>query len=36
MNIERLEQLEHEFLARYPQGFNSPEMVEIGQKTQNE
>ena len=32
MNIERLEQLEHEFLARYPQGFNSPEMVEIGKK----
>ena len=32
MNIERLKQAEHEFLARYPEGFNSPEMKEIGKK----
>ena len=32
MNLERLKQAEHEFLARYPEGFNSPEMKEIGKK----
>jgi len=32
MNIERLKQVESEFLARYPEGFNSPEMKEIGKK----
>ncbi|MCF7833312.1 MAG: hypothetical protein K9N05_07045, partial [Candidatus Marinimicrobia bacterium] len=32
MNIERLKQAEQEFLARYPEGFNSPEMIEIGKK----
>ena len=29
MNIERLKQLEHDFLARYPEGFDSPEMKEV-------
>jgi len=29
MNIQKLKQLEHDFLARYPEGFNSPEMKEI-------
>lgn len=29
MNIERLKQLEHDFLARYPEGFESPDMKEV-------
>ena len=29
MNIQRLKQLEHDFLARYPEGFDSPEMKEV-------
>ena len=29
MNIQKLKQLEHEFLARYPEGFASPEMKEV-------
>lgn len=29
MNIERLKALEHDFLARYPEGFASPEMREV-------
>ncbi len=32
MNIERLKAAEQEFLARYPKGFNSPEMIEVGKK----
>lgn len=32
MNINRLKQAESEFLARYPEGFNSPEMKEVGKK----
>ena len=29
MNIQRLKQLEHDFLARYPEGFDSPDMKVI-------
>ena len=29
MNIDKLKQLEHDFLARYPEGFASPEMKEV-------
>ena len=29
MNIKRLKQLERDFLARYPEGFDSPEMKEV-------
>ena len=32
MNIQRLKQVESEFLSQYPQGFNSPEMKEIVKK----
>lgn len=32
MNLEKLKQAEREFLARYPEGFDSPEMKEIGKK----
>jgi hypothetical protein len=32
MNLEKLKLVEQEFMARYPDGFNSPEMVEIGKK----
>lgn len=32
MNVEKLMKAEHEFLMRYPGGFNHPEMVAIGKK----
>ena len=32
MNLKRLKQAEAEFLARYPGGFNHPDMVTIGKK----
>ena len=32
MNITKLKQAEKAFLNRYPQGFNSPEMMEISKK----
>ena len=32
MNLKRLKQAEAEFLARYPGGFNQPNMVTIGKK----
>lgn len=32
MNKARLHAAEQEFLTRYPKGFNSPEMLEIGKK----
>ena len=32
MNIQRLKQVESEFLARYPEGFASPEMKEMVKK----
>ncbi len=32
MNIQRLKQVESEFLSQYPKGFNSPEMKEIVKK----
>jgi hypothetical protein len=32
MNIERLKQAEQEFLAQHPEGFNSPDMLEISKK----
>ncbi len=32
MNIERLKQAEHEFLMRYPGGFEHPEMLGISKK----
>jgi len=32
MNLKRLKQAEAEFLARYPGGFNHPDMITIGKK----
>ena len=32
MNLEKLSQLEREFFMRYPQGFASPELAEIGKR----
>jgi hypothetical protein len=32
MNINKLKQVEDEFLGRYPGGFEHPEMVEMGKK----
>ncbi len=32
MNIEKLKLFESQFLMRYPDGFYSPEMIEIGKK----
>ena len=32
MNLKRLTQAEAEFLARYPGGFNHPDMITIGKK----
>lgn len=32
MNIEKLKNAERQFLMTYPEGFESPEMVEIGKK----
>jgi hypothetical protein len=32
MNLKRLKQAEAEFLARYPVGFNHPDMITIGKK----
>lgn len=32
MNLERLKQAEMNFLQRYPEGFNHPEMLEISKK----
>ncbi|RKY55978.1 MAG: hypothetical protein DRP93_02330 [Candidatus Neomarinimicrobiota bacterium] len=32
MNIEKLKLVEQEFLAKFPESFNSPEMIEIGKK----
>ena len=32
MNLKRLKEAEKAFLARYPDGFGHPEMVEIGKK----
>lgn len=32
MNIERLKKAEHEFLMRYPGGFEHPDMIEISKK----
>jgi hypothetical protein len=32
MNFKRLKQAEAEFLARYPGGFNHPDMITIGKK----
>ncbi len=32
MNLKRLKQAEAEFLARYPGGFNHPDMMTIGKK----
>jgi len=32
VNIQRLKQVESEFLSQYPKGFNSPEMKEIVKK----
>lgn len=32
MNIQKLKQAEQAFFQMYPQGFNSPEMIEIGKK----
>lgn len=32
MNIEKLKRAEHEFLMRYPGGFENPEMVQISKK----
>lgn len=32
MNIDKLKKAETDFLIRYPQGFESPEMKEIGKK----
>ena len=32
MNLKRLKQAEAEFLARYPGGFNRPDMITIGKK----
>ncbi|PKM94635.1 MAG: hypothetical protein CVU84_08950 [Firmicutes bacterium HGW-Firmicutes-1] len=32
MNVEKLKQAEHEFLMRYPGGFEHPDMVKISKK----
>lgn len=32
MNLDKLSELEREFLLHYPEGFNSPEMLEVGKK----
>lgn len=32
MNVQKLKEAQIAFLAMYPQGFNSPEMIEIGKK----
>ena len=32
MNVRKLKDAEKAFLALYPQGFNSPEMMEMGKK----
>jgi len=32
MNIDKLKKAEFDFMARYPQGFKNPEMIEMGKK----